>query len=343
MTKLTCEQMQPLREAYLLETLSERQRGRAAVHLEHCPQCRNALEQARSRLGRLDAVIPVEPPAGLAERTLARIAEAETASTLRPFWRSQRLAYAGAAMMALCVVLLPLALTLNADRASSRLLADNLKRIGLACKMYANDSRGERYPPVAGYDGVWVPDLRALYPKYITDASILTGPGAPAHLKEGIESALRQTPPDFEQAMRLMAHSYAYHGWTAADNEDVEEIRRFQLARRLPDADIVTEYTRLYRLREGIERFLITDINNPAASAIAQSTLPVLIARPQPNHPDDHPFTCWWRRLRTWFFGTPPARYVPVLYMDGRVEFVPLEEAPSNIQAMLELFPENIP
>jgi prepilin-type processing-associated H-X9-DG protein len=27
----------------------------------------------------------------------------------------------------------------------------------------------------------------------------------------------------------------------------------------------------LYRLREGIERFLITDINNPAASAKAQS------------------------------------------------------------------------
>ncbi len=31
----------------------------------------------------------------------------------------------------------------------------------------------------------------------------------------------------------------------------------------------------VYRLREGIERFLITDINNPAASAMAQSQLPV--------------------------------------------------------------------
>src|SRR5690606_36386457 len=34
----------------------------------------------------------------------------------------------------------------------------------------------------------------------------------------------------------------------------------------------VTEGT-IYRLREGIERFLITDINNPAASAQAQSEL----------------------------------------------------------------------
>ena len=32
----------------------------------------------------------------------------------------------------------------------------------------------------------------------------------------------------------------------------------------------------LYRLREGIERFLITDINNPAASAQAQSMIPVM-------------------------------------------------------------------
>ena len=34
--------------------------------------------------------------------------------------------------------------------------------------------------------------------------------------------------------------------------------------------------TNLYRLREGIERFFITDINNPAASAQAQSEIPVM-------------------------------------------------------------------
>jgi len=32
----------------------------------------------------------------------------------------------------------------------------------------------------------------------------------------------------------------------------------------------------IYRLREGIERFFITDINNPAGSAKAQSTIPVM-------------------------------------------------------------------
>jgi prepilin-type N-terminal cleavage/methylation domain-containing protein/prepilin-type processing-associated H-X9-DG protein len=34
--------------------------------------------------------------------------------------------------------------------------------------------------------------------------------------------------------------------------------------------------TTIYRLREGVERFLVTDINNPAATALAQSVLPVL-------------------------------------------------------------------
>ena len=38
----------------------------------------------------------------------------------------------------------------------------------------------------------------------------------------------------------------------------------------------LTEDQNLYRLREGIERFFITDINNPAESAQAQSELPVM-------------------------------------------------------------------
>ena len=49
-------------------------------------------------------------------------------------------------------------------------------------------------------------------------------------------------------------------------------------AMRLVDRDLEFDNstggtTTLYRLREGIERFFITDINNPAASAIAHSEL----------------------------------------------------------------------
>ena len=63
----------------------------------------------------------------------------------------------------------------------------------------------------------------------------------------------------------------------------------------------------VYRLREGIERFLITDINNPAASAQAQSDLSVM-----------------FDQLGTGT-GVPLFNHVPggcnVLYMDGHVEF----------------------
>ncbi len=62
----------------------------------------------------------------------------------------------------------------------------------------------------------------------------------------------------------------------------------------------------VYRLREGIERFLITDINNPAASAKAQSSVFIMF-----DHVADRP---------------EGFNHIPgganVLYMDGHVEFI---------------------
>lgn len=62
----------------------------------------------------------------------------------------------------------------------------------------------------------------------------------------------------------------------------------------------------VYRLREGVERFLITDINNPAASAVAQSEVFVL-----------------WDNVaaKVEFFNHIPGGS-NVLYMDGHVQFV---------------------
>ena len=64
----------------------------------------------------------------------------------------------------------------------------------------------------------------------------------------------------------------------------------------------------IYRLREGIERFLITDINNPAASNMAQSTLWVMMDMMTTGSKD------------TSFNHVPGG--CNVLYMDGHVEFV---------------------
>jgi prepilin-type processing-associated H-X9-DG protein len=43
------------------------------------------------------------------------------------------------------------------------------------------------------------------------------------------------------------------------------------------------QITTIYRLREGIERFFITDINNPAGSSVAQSELAVFWDVPSAN------------------------------------------------------------
>ena len=73
----------------------------------------------------------------------------------------------------------------------------------------------------------------------------------------------------------------------------------------------------IYRLREGIERFLITDINNPGAANMAQSTLFIMFDLISTN--------------------AAAFNHVPggsnVLYMDGHVEFMRYEqngEAPVN-------------
>jgi len=62
----------------------------------------------------------------------------------------------------------------------------------------------------------------------------------------------------------------------------------------------------IYRIREGIERFLITDINNAAGSALAQSEVPVM-----------------WDAVK---IAVKDFNHVPgganVLWMDGHVEFI---------------------
>ena len=74
--------------------------------------------------------------------------------------------------------------------------------------------------------------------------------------------------------------------------------------------------TTIYRFREGVERFFITDVNNPAASAQSQSDISVMWDRVY-NLPGD--FT-----------------HVPgganVLFMDGHCEFVKyVPDAPGDV------------
>ncbi|MBI5091101.1 MAG: hypothetical protein HZB26_01510 [Candidatus Hydrogenedentes bacterium] len=67
-------------------------------------------------------------------------------------------------------------------------------------------------------------------------------------------------------------------------------------------------------LKEGVERFMVTDINNPAGSAAAQSTVPVLwdSAKNRGNYSAQPGIS---------MFNHPPGG-ANILYMDGHVSFV---------------------
>jgi prepilin-type N-terminal cleavage/methylation domain-containing protein/prepilin-type processing-associated H-X9-DG protein len=232
----------------------------------------------------------------------------------------------------LAAILLP-ALARAREAARRASCANNLKQMGLVFKMYANESKGEKFPPKVSNaqagELCWGPSPICIYPEYLSDPSILLCPSDP----EGQEpltpghSDLNDDGSGFF-ASELDA-SYLYMGyaiqnndwldlelWGPGGNEDLGfAILGIQLTTILAD-DVDADQTlaghptlgdlELYRLREGIERFLITDINNPAGSAIAQSQLAVM-----------------WDIVAmdvAWFNHVPGG--ANVLFMDGHVQFI---------------------
>ncbi len=228
----------------------------------------------------------------------------------------------------LAAILLPaLARAREAARRSS--CQNNLKQMGIVFKMYANESKGQTFPPqfpgyypanggdpVPSHSFFWGPSM---YPEYMTDYAILFCPSDPMgqDTKAVIDelAALAFT----EVAQQFRDYSYMYLGWATRVDGDWGIWKSASGDARngdkiLPEDFVINDIDHvsgsLYRLREGIERFFITDINNPAASAMAQSELVVMwdIVCTNPGASGNQ-------------FNHVPGG-MNVLYMDGHVNFM---------------------
>ncbi len=187
----------------------------------------------------------------------------------------------------------------------------------------------------------------AIYPEYLTDTHVLYCPSDPHDTNnENPAYELKSKPGQVCPFAGFLSHtdvSYDYLGWVIDRAKDTDPSAPFavppgplfdaplqlidgfaKISQMLdPNSDPqlcendveVTEGNgngggkTLYRIREGIERFLITDINNPAASAMAQSTLPVM-----------------WDMISADPQSFATFNHVPgganVLYMDGHAEWI---------------------
>ena len=195
-------------------------------------------------------------------------------------------------------VLLPsLARSREAARRAS--CTNNLKQMGLVFKIFANEHKEGKFPMIDDRRGNLAPEGDEIYPEFLPNPSILRCPSDTD--SEPIEAPY--TVDDVDD------RSYFYLGWLVTTEEEglalLDAYESLDLAQRdeelaVPEGKGNVGGNKIFRLRDGIERFLITDINQPPPSAALQNRIPIM-----------------WDRL-----GQHEVEGGNVLYMDGHVEFI---------------------
>jgi len=177
--------------------------------------------------------------------------------------------------------------------------ANNLKQLGLVLKMFANESKRSYYPRLSPEAGRLMfaneaEDMKPVYPEYMTDMSVMICPAGP-------QAGLLEKPDTKSDPKVLIDDlSYFYLGHVIRNEADMKafaEAYKVRVAKGLKfDEDLDTPQGKLYLLREGVERSLVKNPNDPRM----QPVTPVLIERLGHHKPEGG----------------------NVLFMDGHVEFL---------------------
>jgi prepilin-type N-terminal cleavage/methylation domain-containing protein/prepilin-type processing-associated H-X9-DG protein len=291
----------------------------------------------------------------------------------------------------LAAILLPaLARAREASRRSS--CQNNLKQMGIIFKMYGGESGG-LFPrvhgdeswgktapascvgaispaPPAEFVAIFGPNMRALYPEYLTDPKVLVCPSDPDAAKSNPYGQLSDAPGQscpYKGEISNGNVSYMYFGFVLNKTNDTDPALDSALLGLTPSVPVYSQFAyflcaitknplnstgvfsdgnpdndveldtdvnnskaermisalstpsgqplgntdspNIYRLKEGVERFLITDINNAGGSSSAQSGMAVM-----------------WDNIASDMGSSTQFNHVPgganVLYMDGHVEFI---------------------
>ena len=176
--------------------------------------------------------------------------------------------------------------------------ANNLKQLGLSLKMYANESAGE-FPPLQRYVGeaceikntrVFMFDGPSIYPEYLSD-----------QLSYFYSNWIFKTAWITEEGTGDLSRPFFDELRAVLEDPEVEPLES-----SWSFVDDFGETHQVLRLREGIERFQITDINNPSKADISQSSVAIMFDRID---------------LDPMGFNHLPGG-ANVLYMDGHAEWV---------------------
>ncbi|HIJ73987.1 MAG TPA: hypothetical protein HPP83_07785 [Candidatus Hydrogenedentes bacterium] len=213
-------------------------------------------------------------------------------------------------------VVLPMLATVNPQRGKPT-CSSNLKQLGVIFKMYANENENY-FAPMDPEHGCLLFDRAVVYPDYLTDSSILLCPQ-----DEQSSKAIGRGPVPLDD------HSYIYLGYMLTSEQDglafLEAYRKRAEAGLSFDGDLEAPpgSAPFRRLRENVPN----DLPDHGADASPQtyyhslSTVPVMFDRLGHHH-----------AKRT--------KGANVLYMDGHVEFVRMNQKFPITQKFLDAIEE---